>query len=231
MAQSAFGRIWSAIKPPPAVTSVERKPRLTVRQKRMLAIPGFVLAAGAVGGGIYAYLASAPDRANRQFQEAMKQMKPGNYGAAISGFTRAISIWPQMSEAYLERGSAYHALGKDDLALADFEQAIAVNPNLARAYSARGSIYRARGDARRAMEEFTRSLNLAPNVDAYYERGQIYEAVGEHQKAIEDFDRALAEMPDSPAVYRARSMAKRNLGDMAGYVADRDKAARQDRGQ
>ena len=51
-----------------------------------------------------------------------------------------------------------------------------------------------------------------------------YESLGQHQKAIEDYDKAVQESPDSPAVYRARSMARRNIGDQAGYEADRDKA-------
>ncbi len=53
---------------------------------------------------------------------------------------------------------------------------------------------------------------------------QTYEALHEHQKAIDDYDRALAMMRDSPNVYRSRALAKRNLGDIAGFESDRDMA-------
>jgi tetratricopeptide (TPR) repeat protein len=173
--------------------------------------------------GVYFYIASAQDRADARFRAAMKVMRPGSYGDAIKLFTQAVGIW-SLPDAYLERGVAQHYLGEDAPALADFDKAIELNPNLARAYSARGSIYRSRGDFKRALEEFNKSINIESNIDAYYERGQTYESLGEHQKAIDDYDKAVVELNDAPYVYRARSLAKRNLGDVAGYEADRDKA-------
>jgi len=208
---------------------VSAAPRLFVlspKQKRMLRFTalGLVLIAGGVG--VYVYMANAPQRAQAQFDLAMKQMKPGNYKTAIEGFDKAIEIWSGLADAYLERGNAYHNLGDDEHAIADFEKAADLNPALYRAYAAIGSIYRERKDYRRAMDAYTKSIQAKPNVDAFFERGQTYEALGEHQKAVEDYDKAIQEMPDAPAVYRARSLARRNLGDEAGYAADRDEAYR-----
>lgn len=225
MSQSAFARLWNAIKPPPAVPR-RAKSKFSAKQKRMLKGTAGAVALVAIGGAVYGYIAGAPDRARAQFDEAMKSMGPGNYPSAIAGFTRAIGTWPGLADAYMQRGSAYRALGQNPRALADFDKAIEVNSNLAEAYSARGSLYRERGDYKKAMEDFTQSLNIAPSVNAYFERGQAYESLGEHRKAIDDFDRALVEMRNSPAVYRARSLAKRNLGDTAGYESDRDTADR-----
>ena len=196
---------------------------LTRKQKRLLWYTFF--GAILVAGGIwtYLYISSAPQRAQQQFDAAMKMMKPGNYEAAIEGLTRAIQISP-LAEAYFERGNAYHVLGRDQEAIADFETAADVDPNLYRAYAAMGGIYRDRKDYRRAMEAYTKSISAKPSLDALYERGQTYELLGEHRKAIEDYDRAILEMPDSPSVYRARGLARRNLGDQAGYEADRDAA-------
>jgi tetratricopeptide (TPR) repeat protein len=199
-----------------------KKARFTKKQKRLLVMTAIALAVVGGSWSLYAYIAGAQERGEEQFRNAMKLMKPGNYEAAIAGFTKAIETWPQLAEAYLQRGVAQHTLGHDDEALADFERAADLNPNLARAYTARGSIYRARGDVKRAMVEFTKSISIKPNTDAFYERGQSYESLGEHQKAIEDYDRAIAEMPDAPFIYQARALAKRNLGDQAGYEADRD---------
>jgi tetratricopeptide (TPR) repeat protein len=173
---------------------------------------------------VYNYISSAPQRADVVFQAGMKLMSPKSYPDAIAQFTKAIEIYPQLGEAYLERGVAHRYLGETELAFADFDRAIDVNPNLAHAYTARGSAYRARGDVKRALDDFTKSIAIEPNLDAYYERGQTYESLGEHQKAIDDYDQAIAQMRDAPHVYRARSLARRNLGDIAGYEADRDHA-------
>src|SRR5579885_2807797 len=145
---------------------------------------------------------------------------------AIQGFDRALKTWSGHAECYFERGNANHILGHDEEAMADYEKAVDLNPNLYRAYAAMGAIYREKKDYRRAMEAYTKSISAKPNVDAYFERGQTYVALGDFQKAIDDYDKAIQEMPDSPAVYRARGLARRSIGDEAGYEADRDAASR-----
>lgn len=212
------------MKPPPAVRRADEEEKtLTSKQKRLLRLASGLVAAAAIGWAVYVYVSGARQRADTRFQAAMRVMRPGGYGDSIKVFTQAINIWA-LPGAYLERGVAHHYLGEDDAALADFNQAIELDPRLAAAYSARGSIFRARGDFKRAMEEFTKSINIESNVNAYYERGETYESLGEHQKAIDDYDKAVQELADAPFVYRARALAKRNLGDDAGYRADRDKA-------
>jgi tetratricopeptide (TPR) repeat protein len=200
--------------------------RLAPRQKRLLRITFLSLLV--LGGGIwgYLYISNAPQRAKAQFDEAMKLMKPGGYESAIAGFDRALKTWPDLAEAYLERGNAKHVLGRDDDAIADFEKAADLDPTLYRAEAAIGSIYRDRKDYRRATEAYTKSIAAKANVDALFERGQMYEMLGEHQKAIDDYDKAVAEMPDAPAVYRARALARGNVGDEAGAKADREEAFR-----
>jgi tetratricopeptide (TPR) repeat protein len=225
MARSVFSRLWEAVKPPPAVTRPgTKKTKLTASQKRLIYGTAAVVALAGLSWAVYAYVASAPQRADKEYQAAMKLMAAGKYKDAIAQFTRATEIWPQLADAYLERGVSHRYLNENDLALADFEQAIALNSNLARAYTARGFIFRERGDTRRAMEEFTKSIEISPNADAYFERGQTFEDLGQHQKAIDDYNQAIAEERDAPYVYRARSLARRNLGDTDGFTEDQQTA-------
>jgi len=226
MARSVYTRVWDAVKPPPSATAPgSANKKLTAKQKRLLYATLAVVVLGVIAWPVYAFIASAPQRADKEYQAGMKLLGPGKYRDANLHFTRAIEIRPQLADAYLERGVSHRYLNEMDAALADLDQAVALNPNLARAYSARGFIYRERGDPQRAMEEFTKSLAIAPNVDAYFERGQTYEDLGQHQKAIEDYDRAIAEFREAPYVYRARSLARRNLGDTDGYTADQNTAS------
>jgi tetratricopeptide (TPR) repeat protein len=229
MRESGFSRLWNAVKPRPLAKregpppSKHKLKQIKILRATFVAV--LVLASASI---VYIYIADAPERADAQFQAGMRLMGPGDYRQAIEKFTRAVSIY-ETGEAYLERGSAHQYLNEIDLALADFDKATTVDPNLARGYSAKGAIYRDRKDFRRAIEELTKAVELDPTLDAYYQRAQTYEALGEFRKAIEDYDAAIVIARDAPQVYRARSLAKRNLGDMEGSEADRDKAKSMER--
>ncbi len=197
--------------------------KLQPRQKRLIIAAASVIVLIAIAWTTYSYIAGAGQRAEDEFQAGMKLMQPGQYQNAVPRFTRSIEI-RETGKAYLERGNAHRFLGQADLAIADFEKASDLDSSLSRAYSGLGSIYRDRHDMKRALDEYTKSIAMSPTVDALFERGEMYEAAGEHQKAIDDFTAAIEAMRDAPYMYRARALAKRNLGDIAGYEADRDLA-------
>lgn len=222
MAESVFTRLWNVVKPPPSVQGPP-KPMTAQRrkQRKMILVTLGVILAAALGWEIYSYLSNAPQRAQAQFEAAELLMGPAKYDKAIEGFTRAIHTWPQMADAYVERGIAHHFRKEDELALADFDAALQLDPSLARALTARGAIYRDRGDDDRALQEFTKSIQAKPNVDAFFERGQIYEKRGQHKEAIEDYDQAVEYLRNAPHVYRARAFSKSNIGDVEGAKSDR----------
>jgi tetratricopeptide (TPR) repeat protein len=224
VAKNIITRAWESVKLPPVQGT--KKPISPQRRKQRRMIFGtltvFVLAG--IGWAIYAYIGTAPQRAQSAFDDAQRLMSAGHYARAIDGFTRTLSIWPQMANAYVERGLAHHFMGEDPQALADLDRALGLDPNLSAAYAARGSISRDHGDVSRAMAEYSRSIETSPNVEAFFERGQLYEKLGEHQKAIADYDQAIAYLRDAPHVYRARAFAKSNMGDEQGAKADRDMA-------
>jgi tetratricopeptide (TPR) repeat protein len=212
------------VKPPsegprPAV-SIEAL-ALRRRQRRLVMITLGALAVLAVGIGVYEYIDSAPQRADKEFEDGMKMMRPGKYPDAVLHFTRALNISGQHAEAYLERGNAHRSLAEPDAALADFQAAADLNPSLTAAHNGIAMIYIERHDSRRAVEELGKSIAIQPNIEAYYQRGMILESQGEHQKAIDDYDQAIALARDAPEVYLARATAKANLGDQEGAHADR----------
>lgn len=174
----------------------------------------------------FGYVSGAPLRARVEFERGMHQMAPGSYEEAIANFDRAIAIWPELVDAYLNKGIAERALGQTDAALPDLDKATDLDPNLTRAYDERGRIYAQKGDSRRAIEEFTKSIRIRGTTDGYYQRGLAYEAMGEHQKAVADFDNAIAQQRDAPYAYRARALARDHLGDAEGAREDRQTAQR-----
>jgi len=228
MPQSAFSRFWNTVNPSPkSDRSAQPKPSGKVlemkrRQRRLIVFTLAGVAAVSAGAWIYTYIASAPERAEKEFQEGMNYMAPGKYQDAVVHFTRAIAMYAQMPNAYLERGNANRMMGEMDAALADFQAAADLNPVLPEAQSGEALIYIERHDIPHALEHLNKSISLHPTVDAFFQRGQILESQGEHAKAIADYDRAIAEERDSPYIYRARALAKANLGDQEGAHADRD---------
>jgi tetratricopeptide (TPR) repeat protein len=231
MPESAFSRFWNEVILPP----VDKRPvppkvtALKQRQRRLVMTTLAAVAALAAGGGVFFYISYAPQRAEKEFLEGMKLMSPGKYPDAIVHFTRALEIHSQLPDAYIERGSAHRILGETDAALADFQAAVDLNPTLADAHNGLAMIYLDRRDQSHALEELNKSIGLHPTVDALFQRGQILDAQGNHQKAINDFDRAIEENRDAPYMYRARALAKANLGDPEGAHADRLLAAELER--
>jgi tetratricopeptide (TPR) repeat protein len=224
MAKNIVTRAWDAVKLPTVQGTKKPVSPQRRKQRRMIFGTLTVIALGLIGWAIYGYMGTAQQRAQATFDDAERLMSAGHYAKALDGFTRTLSIWPQMANAYVERGLAHHFMGEDQQALADLDRALGLDPNLSVAYAARGSISRDHGDVSRAMEEYSRSIQTTPNVDAFFERGQLYEKLGDHQKAIADYDQAIAYLRDAPHVYRARAFAKSNMGDEAGAKADRDLA-------
>jgi tetratricopeptide (TPR) repeat protein len=151
-------------------------------------------------------------------------MGPGTYEEAIRHFDRAIEIWPEYADPYLNRAVAEHNLNQQGLALADLDKVLDLDPASIRAYNERGQIYLERGQAQKAVLEFSKSIKVKPTLDGYYQRGEAYEKQAEHQKAIVDFNAAVIESGEAPYAYRARAVAKRNSGDRDGAAADEQRA-------
>lgn len=215
-------RVWDAVKPPPALPA---RRRLNRDQRRLLRGTAIALALGASTWGVYAWMASAPDRANGHYQEGMRLLGPGDFEGSIAQFTKAIAILPDYAEAYLARGKARQAAGQPEAALADFEKAIALDPVLWLAYVSRGMLWSSRGDRPRALADFTESLHLHPTAEAYYQRGLTYQTLNQPKRAVDDYDLAIDRDP-APYIYRARAKAKRDRGDTAGAKEDQETAER-----
>ncbi len=125
MNDSFWTRLWNAIKPPPAVPRKADTPRgLNPNQKRLLwgSATLVILVVGV--WQVSSYIASAPMRAQKVYEQGMAQMTPGHYNDAVKLFTKAIEIYPQLSEAYLERGNAQNISGEKEGAIADYDKAI-----------------------------------------------------------------------------------------------------------
>ncbi len=209
------------LEPPDAAALALRR-----KQRRLIRVALSVTVGLGIAGLGYSYLTGAPERARAEMALGIARMGPGNYDEAIRHFDRAIGIWQDLAEAYLNRAVAEHTAGRTVPALIDLEKALDLDPNLTRAYNERGQIYLENKDPAKAIPEFDRSLRVKPTLEGYYQRCQAYEALGQHQTAIADYDAAISESRDAPYTYRARAFARRNSGDPLGADADEQTATR-----
>lgn len=219
-------RLGNIIRPPQAPVRPRALNPSQLRLIRTSVTAGAILIAGA---GMSLYVNLRQDREARSMelvQEGLKAVAGADYRRAVRQFSDAISAWPENAQAYLHRGNARAILGTLAEARRDWDRAIELDSGLADAYAARGTQYRIEGAYEQAIRELNRSIQLRPSVNAYYQRGQVYAALHDYARAIADFDRSIAELPDAPYVYRARSAARKAIGDLAGANEDRLRADR-----
>jgi tetratricopeptide (TPR) repeat protein len=80
-----------------------------------------ILVLAGAGGCVYIYWVSAADRAQEEAALGVKLLGVGSYDQAMRHFDRAIRIWPDNADAYLNRGRAEHSASHRAEALADLD--------------------------------------------------------------------------------------------------------------
>ena len=229
--ESFFTRWRKAVRPLPRATPSAALLALQRRQRRLLYRTLAVVVLSGTALLVYNYLANAPERARAELALGLKHLSPGAYQQAMAHFNRAIQIWPEYGDAYLNRALAEHDQSQSGPALADLNRALDLDPDSTRAHNQRGQIYLENGEARKAIADFSRSLQVTPTIEGHYQRGEAYEKLGDHQKAIADFDAAIIESSDAPYAFRARAAARLASGDREGAAADEQKARSIETGQ
>ena len=131
----------------------------------------------------------AQDRADSAKTEAERQKC---YTDAITHYTEAIDLNPELPEAYGNRGNAYTLKMDFEAAIEDFNKAIDLDPEDALFYNNRGLAYFWTGDFAAAIEGYNKAIDLNPELpEAYSNRGNAYRRAGDSEAAIEDYSKAI----------------------------------------
>ena len=118
-------------------------------------------------------------------------LKQNNFTQAISDYTKAIKINPNLAEAYNNRGNAYLKQNNFTQAISDYIEAIKINPNLADAYYHRGLAYVNQNNFTQAISDCTKAIKINPNLaEAYFYRGLVYNTAKEYDNAWIDVYKA-----------------------------------------
>ncbi len=129
----------------------------------------------------------------------------GQYGLAISEYTRAIEINPKYAKAYNNRGINFFYKGQYGQAISEYTKAIEINPKYAKAYNNRGIAYANKGQYDLAISEYTKAIEINPKfTDAYFNRGGVFANIGKYDQSISDYTKAIEINPKYAKAYNNR---------------------------
>ncbi len=125
------------------------------------------------------------------FEKGYEYQGTGNYNAAIDAYNKAITLNPQFTNAYKNRGSAYNATGDYYRAIKEFDRAIELDPDSAETYYNRGTACDNLGNYPQAVRDFNKAIELNPNlVFAYFNRAIAYHNLKNFKQAVSDYKTA-----------------------------------------
>ncbi|REJ43634.1 MAG: tetratricopeptide repeat protein [Microcystis flos-aquae DF17] len=156
------------------------------------------------------------------------------YELALSDYSKAIDINPNLADAYNNRGNLYKDLQKYDLALSDYSKAIDINPNDALAYNNRGNLYYNQQKYELALSDYSKAIDINPNdalaynnrgnLLAYYNRGLLYIDLQKYELALADWNKAIDINPNLAEAYYNRGILYKNLQKYDLALSDYSKA-------
>ena len=118
----------------------------------------------------------APDDARKDMESGRNLLASGkDIDQSIALFQKAITRYPQYSEAYLLMGVAYSSQKKWDDAEKALHKTLELNKNIGGAYVALGSVENEKKEYSEAEKYLVKGVELAPNsADAQFELGRAY---------------------------------------------------------
>jgi superkiller protein 3 len=138
--------------------------------------------------------AKVPAEAKAAYEQAMKAVGENNADAAISEFTRALSLYPQYLRALNDLGVLYLKLNRLDEAAATFTQAISLNPRFYFPRLNLGVVYNHQGKFGEAVKVLDKLAKEQPSLASA--RVQLAEALvglAQTDAAAEQLRLALAD--------------------------------------
>ena len=94
-----------------------------------------------IHGGAYTQFYRGLACKKRGDEAAISKEKQKEYEKSIGYYTQAITVKPNLAEAYSNRGNTYSSKGDFNRAIDDYNKAIELNPNFAQAYSNRAEAW------------------------------------------------------------------------------------------
>jgi tetratricopeptide (TPR) repeat protein len=180
-----------------------------------------VVVALAIAGYIYKRSVD-PLNAKESYDAGTRLFQIARYNQAILSFDRAVSLKPDLVDAYLMRGRSYVGNAQPELSLRDFTKVIEMRPNDPTGWIARGAASLEINHFDAAVADATQAITVGPkNAAAYNLRGSALRKSGDPKKALDDFNRAVELNPTADNYYE-RGATYQLLGEHRAAIADFD---------
>ncbi len=130
-------------------------------------------------------------KAMNYHRRALLFERKGARQQALDDYSTALSLDPNLSDAYFNRALIYENLGQPEKAIADFGKVISVHPEDSDAFVNRANNLAYLGQNQEAINDYNKAIILKPDLAiAYVNRATLYEALG--KIALAEQDRAAA---------------------------------------
>jgi tetratricopeptide (TPR) repeat protein len=161
------------------------------------------------------------------FNIAQVHAQVGPYEDAIEYFTQAMTMDPNYSEYYNDRGAVYFKMNQLEDAERDYLRAIELSPPYAEVWTNLGQCYREMQRMEDAIRAYSRALDLDPACTlAVVGRADAQFALGHAELALNDYDHAVTMEPEQPLVLASRAILHYEAGRLPQAVADLDAAVK-----
>jgi len=155
----------------------------------------------------------------------------GRYEEALTDFTRAIEVAPNLTWAIADRGETYQLMRRYEEALTDLTRAVDLNPHLTSAITDRGETYRLMERYEEAVADLNRAIEINPGYAfAIRSRGETYRQMKRYEEALTDLNRAIEINPGYTSGIRSRGETYRLMGRYEEALTDFSRAIEIDPG-
>ncbi|CAH2032185.1 tetratricopeptide repeat protein [Trichlorobacter ammonificans] len=127
----------------------------------------------------------------REVYNGREALQAQDYERVVDDTSRALAMYPEFLEGYINRSKAYDALGDRGRADADMQRVVGMQPATAQDLQMRGEFLAGRGQADRALADFSKALELdAGQAVSLFSRGQLHVLNKDMEKAQQDITAA-----------------------------------------
>ncbi|MGI0482366.1 tetratricopeptide repeat protein [Geminocystis sp. CENA526] len=130
---------------------------------------------------------------NDLFNMGLEKAQTGDLEEAIALWDQVLSVNPQFTQAWHNRGSALAYLNRFDEAIDNFDQAIAIDVNDYHSWNNRGNALYSLGKWQEAIISWDRVLGIQPNfLSAWYHKGLASEKLNLITDAIACYEKCIS---------------------------------------
>lgn len=144
------------------------------------------------------------------------------YNDAIYAFSQAISLTPEFTIAYYNRGNIFAKhLGQYQESIMDYDKVLELNPAYIKAYNNRGLSYSRLGSHQLAIRDYDKAIELNPGYTvAFINRGLSYSKLNNFEMALQDYNKALELKPEYAKVYDLRGIMYKKSDKLDNACSD-----------